>query len=70
MKSRRLPKGHDQRGVRKMQYETVDEAKLAAQRLRPLVLVVVAAKLAVSALLLTTVQLPTGANTTEIVALR
>ncbi|WP_018236634.1 hypothetical protein [Ensifer sp. BR816] len=53
-----------------MQYETVDEAKLAAQRLRPLVLVVVAAKLAVSALLLTTVQLPTGANTTEIVALR
>jgi hypothetical protein len=62
--------GHDQRGVRKMQYETVDETKLAAQRLRPLVLVVVAAKLAVSALLLTTVQFPTEANTTEIVALR
>ncbi|APG85244.1 hypothetical protein [Sinorhizobium americanum] len=53
-----------------MQHETIDEAKLTAQRLRPLVLVVVAAKLAVSALLLTTVQLPTESNRTEIVALR
>lgn len=53
-----------------MQYETVDEARLTVQRLRPLVLVVVAAKLAVSALLLTTVQFPTAVETTEIVALR
>jgi hypothetical protein len=53
-----------------MQYETVDEAKLTAQRLRPLVLVVVAAKLAVSALLITTVQFPTEVNAPEIVALR
>ncbi|OAP38204.1 hypothetical protein AU381_21700 [Sinorhizobium glycinis] len=54
----------------KMQYETVDEAKLTAQRLRPLVLVVIAAKLAVSVLLLTTVQLPPDANTPDVVALR
>ncbi|PDT84786.1 hypothetical protein [Sinorhizobium sp. BJ1] len=53
-----------------MQYETVDEAKLTARRLRPLVLVVVAAKLAVSTLLLTTVKFPTEAGTPEIVALR
>ncbi|WP_164476196.1 hypothetical protein [Sinorhizobium glycinis] len=53
-----------------MQYETVDEAKLTAQRLRPLVLVVIAAKLAVSVLLLTTVQLPPDANTPDVVALR
>ncbi|ASY69780.1 hypothetical protein [Sinorhizobium fredii] len=53
-----------------MQYETVDEATLTARRLRPLIFVVVAAKLAVSALLLTTVQFPTEVETPEIVALR
>jgi hypothetical protein len=51
-----------------MQGELSDDAKLAAKRLRPLVVVVVTAKLVVSVLLLATVQYSPPAL--EIVALR
>ncbi|MDK1374977.1 hypothetical protein QN222_10835 [Sinorhizobium sp. 6-70] len=52
--------------------ELIDERRITAQRLRPLVIVVVASKLAISALLLTTVQLspPAPAPAPEIAALR
>ncbi|ABR61073.1 hypothetical protein GOC91_11480 [Sinorhizobium medicae] len=51
-----------------MQGEILHDDELAAKRLRPLVVVVVAAKLGVSALLLATVHLPPPAS--EIAALR
>ncbi|WP_167549754.1 hypothetical protein [Ensifer aridi] len=53
-----------------MQDGISDETKLTAQRLRPLVFIVVAAKLAVSAFLLTTVQFPAPVAAPEIAALR
>ena len=58
-----LPAGRDE-----MQGELSEDAKLAAKRLRPLVVVVVTAKLVVSVLLLATVQYSPPAS--EIVALR
>lgn len=51
-----------------MQGEIPHDPELAAKRLRPLVVVVVAAKLGVSALLLATVHFPPPPS--EIVALR
>jgi hypothetical protein len=53
-----------------MQNGVGDEGKFTTQQLRPLVLIVIAAKLAVSALLLTTVQFPAPVSTPEIAALR
>ncbi|WP_167354068.1 hypothetical protein [Sinorhizobium saheli] len=53
-----------------MEYEPIDEAEAAARRLRPLVALVAAVGLAVSALLLTTVELPPQAAQPEIAALR
>jgi hypothetical protein len=57
-----------QAGSDEMQGEISDDAKLAAKRLRPLVVVVVTAKLVVSVLLLATVHYSPPAS--EIVALR
>ncbi|MCZ4092003.1 hypothetical protein [Sinorhizobium psoraleae] len=53
-----------------MKQELIDESRTTAQRLRPLVIVVVASELAVSALLLTTVQFPSPTPPPEIAALR
>ncbi|WEX76492.1 hypothetical protein PYH37_004803 [Sinorhizobium numidicum] len=53
-----------------MKHGTVDETKATVERLRPLVVVVVAAKLAISALLLTTVQYSPPVAAPEIAALR
>lgn len=53
-----------------MDEEVIDEAKATARQLRPLVITVVAAKLAVTVLLLTTVQHAPPLSEPEIVALR
>ncbi|WEX86110.1 hypothetical protein PZN02_002368 [Sinorhizobium garamanticum] len=53
-----------------MEQELIHEGRITAQRLRPLVIVVVASKLAVLALLLTTVQFSSPPPAPEIAALR
>lgn len=53
-----------------MEEEIIDEANETARCLRPLVVVVVVANLAVTGLLLTTVRVAPPLSTPEIVALR
>lgn len=53
-----------------MEKEVIDEAAAVARQLRPLVVIVVVAKLAVTALLLATVQSAPPLSAPEIAALR